>query len=216
MKSNNMDRLFRERADQYEIKPSAAAWDAIQGQVKTKSSPWPMIVKVAAAVVIMISSVIVVLNWTDDTETILAGTADHPTRTGQTVAWKLPEGMLNTDQPDIYAANSPQMTKEDQKEDAPLLGNPTTQRAYLELLSVVVAWELPVPQKPGIFMNEPLVTRVKIRYYASNATVETESEKEKKSFSQFIARAQEKLSPDELLADLRTAKDDLFKGNRGD
>lgn len=208
-----MDRLFREGADKYEVKPSAAAWEAIQGQVGTKTSAWPMIWKVAAVLVVLISSVLVLLNEKDQTSEYLTGIADFPQLTGEALVWSLPEVAKSTDQ--TVAVEAPTSTRpiiEEVRESIEIVIPEGEMRPYLELQRIQVAWEIEMPSTPALFTVPIEETSVKIRYYASSSA----PEKTKKSFGQFIARAQQKLSPDELLADIRTAKDDLFRSNRGD
>lgn len=208
-----MDRLFHEGAEKYEVKPSAAAWDAIQGQVGTKTSAWPMIWKVAAVLVVLISSVLVLFNEKDQSSEYLAGIADYPQLTEEALVWSLPEVAKSVDQ--TVAMEVPTLAKfpiQEVKENIEIVTSEGEVRPYLELQRIQVAWEIEIPSKPALFTAPIEETSVKIRYYASTSA----PEKTKKSFGQFIARAQQKLSPDELLADIRTAKDDLFRSNRGD
>ena len=98
MNSENMDRLFREGAEKYEAKPSASAWEAIQGQVGTKTSVWPMIWKVAAVLVVIVSSVLVLFNANEQTSFSLAGVVDHPQWTTTVMSWDISENVAFTDQ----------------------------------------------------------------------------------------------------------------------
>ncbi len=208
-----MDRLFAERAEQYEVKPDAAAWDAIQSQMGTKSNGLVMVWKVAAVLVVLISSVLVIFNWDNPTSETLAGETDHPQLMERKLAWNLPVDVVKK-QLDVAetVAETVIVPVEEFRESAQILAVTQVNRPYLELTSITLTWEIDIPSKPALFNDITPETSVKIRYYASTP----ESEKTKKSFGQFIARAQQKLSPDELLADIRTAKDDLFRGNKGD
>lgn len=208
-----MDRLFREGAEKYEVKPSAAAWDAIQGQMGKKASVWPTVLKIAAVLVVLLSSVIVLFRGEDSMTESLAGIADHPQLTGSAIAWDLPtisekEGQEMTQQ----ISKSAVLPIEEVEEDFEINVLAFESRPYLELQRIEVAWEIKMPKKPALYNLPVEETSVKIRYYASTS----EPEHTKKSFGQFIARAQQKLNPDELLADIRMAKDDLFRSNRGD
>ncbi len=209
-----MDRLFREGADKYELKPSAAAWDAIQGQVGAKTPVWPVVWKVAAVFVVLISSVLVLFNWEHKSTEFLAGVTDYPQPTAEAFEWKLPEAAVALDQADVSEPITVVVipVKEEQPGSAYTHVLASEARPYLELQSISLTWEIEMPAKPALYNAPQEETRITIRYYASAS----EPEKTKKSFGQFIARAQQKLNPDELLADIRTAKDDLFRGNRGD
>lgn len=210
-----MDRLFREGADKYELKPSAAAWDAIQGQAGAKTSVWPSVWKVAAAIVVLISSVLVLFNWKGQSTESLAGVIDHPQQTEGALAWTLPEvkkAFVQVEAVEAQVAAEVQVGEEQQGEMERIDILASEARPFLELQSISVTWEIKMPTRPALFNAPQEESRITIRYYASAS----EPEKTKKGFGQFIARAQQKLSPDELLADIRTAKDDLFRGNRGD
>ena len=56
--ANNLDRLFREGIDQYEVTPKAESWSAVQSQLaKKKKIAWiPM--SIAAAIILMIMRII--------------------------------------------------------------------------------------------------------------------------------------------------------------
>ena len=208
-----MDRLFREGAEKYEVKPSATAWDSIQGQVETKASVWPMVWKVAAVLVVLLSSVIVLFRGQDDVTETFAGIADHPQLMENAVAWKLPESTEEVEQVMVLEVSKRAvLPMQEVKEVFEMSVATIDSRPYLELQSIQVTWEIVMPAKPALYNLPAEETSVKIRYYASTS----EPENTKKSFGQFIARAQQKLNPDELLADIRTAKDDLFRSNRGD
>lgn len=207
-----MDRLFREGAEKYEVKPSAAAWEAIQGQVGAKASVWPTVWKVAAVLVVMISSALVVFTWEDNTSDQLAGQADHPQLKFESYAWNLPE-VSKANDPVIIDIPAPVKISTPQEEEVVVIAAVTADdRPYLELRSLQISWEIEMPATPALYNVLKEETTVTIRYYASAS----ETDKSKKKIGQFIARAQQKLNPDELLADIRTAKDDLFRSNRGD
>ena len=61
--ANNLDRLFREGIDQYEVTPKAESWSAVQSQLaKKKKIAWiPM--SIAAAIILMITATIIVRNY---------------------------------------------------------------------------------------------------------------------------------------------------------
>lgn len=220
MSKENMDRLFRERAEQYEAKPSAAAWEQISGTITTEKRVFPMVWKVAAMLTVLLSATLILFNLRDNTTSDAYVIADHPVQTLEPMQWNLPEQKVITEDqmaPAQYA-NAQQtpftIDKSLVQEKEVWTEVAATGRPILDIKRLDVVLEFPALPHPVLSLNKPKNTGVKIRYYASNTSLE--EEKEKKSLGQFLAKAQAKLSPDVLLADIRTAKDDLFRGNKGD
>ena len=212
MNNENVDRLFREHAEKYEVKPGATAWDTIHGQIGTKTSVWPTVWKVAAVLVVLLSSVIVLFRGQESSTITWSGIADYPQLTEAAVDWELPQVATMVDRTDVRAISKPVKTSVPTvKERVQVVASPN-ERPYLELQSISIAWEITIPDKPELYIVPVEEISIKIRYYAS----EPEPVKTKKSLGHFLARAQQKLNPDGLLADLRTAKDDLFRSNKGD
>lgn len=214
MNREDMDRLFREKSDQFEVKPGASAWEAINGQITTKASIFPIVWKVAAMLIVLLSAVLYIFKWQGSPNSGSEIIASHPVPAIENHEWVLPkESLASVEQTNVLnetvkaepvvEKSGDQTINIDLKIDA---------RSVLVIERLDVVLEFPELQRPGLSLEQPQRSSVKIRYYASN----TESEKNKKSFGQFLAKAQAKLSPDVLLADIRTAKDDLFRGNKGD
>ena len=209
-----MDRLFREKANQYEVQPAASAWEAISGEISTDKRALPLVWKVAAMIVVLLSAVLVIFKMQNPA---IQGTvvADHPVQDTYQFVWSFSGEVHVPKANETLATTNRSVVPVTTIETEVFAVAASRQiRPILELERMEVALELPEIIRPGLYLEYQAKSSVKITYYASHSDPETETGK--KSFGQFLAKAQEKLSPDVLLADIRTAKDDLFRNNRGD
>lgn len=226
MDQQKIDRLFREKLASYEAVPSAQAWAEVEKKIgsKSNSSKFYMI---AATISLLIISWVV---WPQESMTDLtpiAGEVSHPVKLDgpqwsiRAVAKKTKAAKaVTTKRPDMQLVAQEDMKKEavidmQELEDAPLLEitkETSVANAGDEVENFLTDATIPttiesIKQEPE--MVEVDLSKVKITYIAS------EGEKQKPdsvgAFKKIIAFAG-KLSPGEVLADIKTAKDDFISG----
>jgi hypothetical protein len=63
----NFDQYFRKKLETHEEKPSALAWERLESQLpKNERKGYFPLLKIAAAIIILLAAGVVLLNWTDD------------------------------------------------------------------------------------------------------------------------------------------------------
>ncbi len=226
MENNKLDRLFREKAEHYEVQPSKDAWNQIAGQTSTASNnSW--VWKVAASVILLIA--VSLIFWQRSMDTPLEyAMMDFPPVPAD--SFEIHDFELSTEavafepattSPQEVQADVPPSTQQVAHEQSDVAERTPEVIPMLTLSTKkeVLAIEQPVPNRvpmavPSLEMPmEDLVPEgpaVTIRYYADNTEVLADSTQGKKRFGNFLARAQA-FQPGVLLADLRAAKDDLFR-----
>ncbi|WP_370089864.1 hypothetical protein [Ekhidna sp.] len=228
MDQHNIDRLFREKLDQLEVTPSANAWSQVEKQIRPKKTP--VVYWVAASVSLFLISWIV---WPDSSTehlTPIASEVSHPVYQGH------PEFVLpvleesDEDQSSKKQSKQPQNAPASRKNNKPQVQfavneTPDTQQEVEETLplaeveSKTMVAEVEVDQ-PTILEEvkeeviKPEFRTVKITYIASSTSNEPEGAPKADStsaFKKFIAFT-EKIDPGDMLADIKTAKDNLLNG----
>ena len=203
--ANNLDRLFREGLDQYEVTPEAQSWKQVQGKLNSsKKKVWvPM--GIAAAIILAIIGTIVVKNYTItpiDGNRIAA--VDYP----------VPE-----EKPERINVPEEKTTIRIAKETKKPVMKQTTKQEVIETISYEVKMvasisEVSLESLPEIRFNngieQHVVERplVKITYIADNQSTD-----KKKKLNEFITSISKEASPIEILADIRDAKDNIFSRN---
>lgn len=224
MDQQKIDRLFREKLDQVEVTPSEQAWAQVEKQIGTKktlSFYW-----VAASVALFLVSWIV---WPEakapEGFTPIAGTISSPART-EMPAFQLPE---EKEQPKINVASVRKVRHSQQNQLAvaePKVQTKTVVDEVVENPSEVITLASLTTEKteqdesttasielPAKAVEEKPTRAIKITYIAS---ADTKTEVVQKSDSsgvlkKFIAFAG-KIDPGDMLADIKTAKDNLLNG----
>lgn len=208
--ANNLDRLFRESLDQFEVSPTPASWEQVQSQIAGKRNKTAFFLKIAAAIVVLIVATISVINFnkTAPTGKVLASAVDHPTTiTEAQFSWKIPESH--------QLKNDPKIEK---PVNVPLKNTEAERVQILQFETIMIAGiseskvdaQLPVNLRlknlPVRQLKEP---SIRITYIASNQPDSTKTAK----FDQIINYLTNDLSPTEILADIRDVKDNFFSKN---
>ncbi|WP_420575948.1 hypothetical protein [Ekhidna sp.] len=223
MDQQNIDRLFREKLGQMEVKPSANAWSKVEKQIRPNKTP--MIYWVAASVSLLLITWIV---WPEATTehqfTQIASEVNAPTQVD------MPEFVM------------PAIDKEDEKpkedrtrpvrkrplqtqfvsnqQEAPKMEKVEEQMPVMEAeaKTMVASAEIDAPETLEDAIEVPNKTEykaIKITYIASASGSETKEDIQKTDstgvLKKFIAFA-EKIDPGDMLADIKTAKDNLLNG----
>ena len=224
MDQQNIDRLFREKLGQMEIKPSANAWSKVEKQIRPNKTP--MIYWVAASVSLLLISWILWPEVTTEQQfTQIASEVNAPTQVD------MPEFVMPAiDKKDdekpkedrtIPVRKRPLQTQfASNKQEAPKMEKVEEQMSVIEAeaKTMVASVEIDAPETLEGAIEEPNRTEykaIKITYIASASGSETKEDIQKSDstgvLKKFIAFA-EKIDPGDMLADIKTAKDNLLNG----
>lgn len=231
MDQQKIDRLFREKLDSYEAVPSAQAWAEVEKKIGAKSNPSKFYM-IAAAISLLIISWVVWPQESITDFTPIAGEVSHPVLIDGP-EWSIPVVAKETEEkkekaqpvfvkrPDVQlVAKEP--TKNEavidmQKlEDAPQLelGLETSvasvdeEENFREEATISEEIESVIEQEPEMIKVD--LSKVRITYIASEGEKNQETDSVG-AFKKIIAFAG-KISPGEVLADIKTAKDDFISG----
>lgn len=229
MDQQNIDRLFREKLDQLEVTPTANAWSQVEKQIRPKKTP--VVYWVAASVSLFLISWLVWPDAGSEQLTPIASEVSHPVYQGQPelvlpvlekndedesskeVQTKKPHhtpATKSTSKPQVQLAINKTLDEKQEIEEVPQLS---------EVEPKTVVAEVEVDQ-PSILdeveeeVSKPEFRTVKITYIASSTNNEPEDAPKADSTSalkKFIAFT-EKIDPGDMLADIKTAKDNLLNG----
>jgi len=228
MDQHNIDRLFREKMDSLEVTPAANSWSQVEKRLKPTRKPtyyW-----VAAAVALFVISWILVPNHGSLDKQITNIKITHPPLQ-ESEGFEIPVAIALKESKEFHKKAHSQVTKrvlatsakqpisklQEPKEDLSVfqeLESKTTVIAEVsETIGTLVIEEPSV--EPVDNNRESVRNIVKITYIASNnrepvAEVTNTSDSTSR-FKKLIAFA-EKIDPGEMLADIKTAKDNLLNG----
>lgn len=214
--ANNLDRLFRENLDQFEVTPQASSWEQVQGQIAGKKGFWVTPIKIAAAIVVLLAATIVVINLSEQEQGDYLSAIDHPEYQDRySFRLELPSVNLENTvapvvatQPKIKATETSQTVTE--KSDFEEITYEAISVASLKNFQLEA--ELPVRNQLKISgLPKQETPAVKITYIATHQP-QTDSLKVNK-FNTLIAYFSNDVSPTEILADIREVKDNLFSKN---
>ena len=221
MDQHKIDRIFRERLHNHEATPSAEAWSQVEGKINSRSSfklYW-----IAASVALLIVGWVV---WPEVSQPVsqpIATSVDHPVL-NSSIEWNIPEITR-----DVVVASTVEEVKnevkvipvKEVKENKEEL--PTFEKVeLLDLSSSKAVVAKATIEQPKLDldnasevtqiteMNQALET-VKITYIGANKDEITQPKDSVGAFKKIVAFAG-KLSPGDVLADLKTAKDDFING----
>lgn len=223
MDQHNIDRLFREKMDGLEAVPSANSWSQVEKRLKSKRKPayyW-----VAAAVTL------IALSWTftlyeSNPETTIADLEITYPPAQMAKEFEIPVAAQLTKKQEvksnvlIAAPRKAQVaTVQNSTPKPPKAENMPTLEPKLETVLVADVTEKQPLDEITIdpVKDEPELARstVKITYIASKENIDSfdakSSNDSTSKFKRFIAFA-EKIDPGEMLADIKTAKDNLLNG----
>lgn len=228
MDQQNIDRLFREKLDDFEITPSPEAWSKVEKRISKRKRP--AIYWIAASITLALISWFVWPESKTNEIGIASQEIDHP------ILSKAPQLGIpvaaDLDQPKkskVYDSNNQnrqiqmvasreiQVVKEVKNSNDILQETNGKTEVAMEKIEVPEKTVEEITKQPDII--EEKFSIVKITYIAStnaNRVNKGITNKELKSDStgvlkKFIALT-EKLDPGEMLADIKSAKDDLISG----
>ncbi|MEP1093551.1 MAG: hypothetical protein ABJG78_00480 [Cyclobacteriaceae bacterium] len=231
MDQQKIDRLFREKLDSFEVAPSAKSWSEVEKKIGANRNPIKFYWIAAAVSTIVISWVV----WPQENGmefTPIASDVDHPVLettpdlTLPILERKTQEKLI---QPKVKSQVNAQLVAQTpvkmQVKDVlseKIEGLPLVELESKTAIAVVETEEIettPMGVKNAVETVEEQVdnkikvdlSKVKITYIAA-AVEETKQEKDSVgTFKKFIAFAG-KISPGDVLADIKTAKDDFING----
>ncbi len=221
MDQKRIDRLFREKLNSYEAVPSSSSWDEVKKQIDSKNST-PIYYWVAASITLLIVSWVLWPKGTVHDLTPIASAVNQPSMQ-KALDWSIPEPekveksvATETTQP-VMVEPDPATSLVAEEKTQSLEAEQPEEILPLELESKTAVAEANVEQTDideVLSTEEALIkvdiTKIKITYIASSTPKEKPQEVDSlKGFKKFIAFAG-KLSPGDVLADIREAKDDFI------
>ncbi|GAB4247232.1 MAG: hypothetical protein Tsb0034_26380 [Ekhidna sp.] len=232
MDHQNIDRLFREKLDSLEAVPSSKAWTELEQQLRPKNKGISVYWVAASIVAIVIASTLLITrNDHLDNGAIIAEN-DYPAL-AQQPKFEAPvaavlnenEGQKNSNtrtkslKSKVKTVNSSLASMEASTKK--IASDAVDSIAALDIKTMVASEETSIlPEEiEQISIQSPLETssekkKIKITYIASNVKPAENQIQDRDStgvLKKFIAFA-EKIDPGEMLADIRTAKDNFISG----
>ncbi len=208
--ANDLDRLFRENLDQYEVTPKASSWEQVHGQITPKKSYWILPRAIAATIALLVT--VGWILWSGDNQNgeISSEVAiiSHPVM--ETFQWDLEIQEVAIKEVQMIA----EVVKEPVHEKTSivtLLPERLTYDPYrtLAILNPDLETSIPVnyeiAELKGQRNEKP---SVRITYIASNS-----NEKITGKIGSFLNYLSEEVDPTEILADIRDAKDQILSRN---
>lgn len=204
--ATELDRLFREKLDQLEVKPSAQSWEVVRTQITSQKTGWWTPLRVAACVTLVLAGglSLYLLPKSQPLQNELAVLADHPAvEEAMAWEWHIP---LRQEAPPVKAHG-----KQPAKKPAPA-PKIVNKENHWQLVAVaplapkpleVEAPNLPVLNHLNAEKEQPAI---KIRYIAA-----TEDADETR-LNDVLEKLRE-VDAGALLADFRDAKKSLFDRN---
>ena len=229
MDQHNIDRLFREKLGGVEVAPSPKAWNEVEKQIGGKKKP--VFYWVAASITLLLTVSVVLWPNQPASNQLSLGEADHPilpNDQGLSIPVaadlskpKQEKAVATPARPVQQKARIVQVAKVELTEDVKAESNNPLEIPEMEIKRVVALEETTIPVSEVPEMEDASTVEekidysaVKITYIASNKSIMEDEITESDSsgvFKKFIAFT-EKIDPGEMLADIKTAKDDLLKG----
>lgn len=223
MDHQNIDRLFREKLDGYEVKPSTLSWSQVEKQIRPSQSQ--TIYWVAASVSILFISWLVWPLQSELNDTPILSEVNYPA----------PEMFTDLESPvaielnEIEVIKKPLFKSVDKQSQNSFLANnnnvaPVIEKeesedvTLLENKTFVAMEELETPALEEMIEMETVTPKeefraIKITYIASSQSEPTSTVDQPNDstgvLKKFIAFA-DRIDPGEVLADIRTAKDNLI------
>lgn len=218
--ANKLDQFFRENLDQVEIAPSAEGWRYVQDQLSTKKgNKTGLIWKVAAVVTVLVAATVALWNVPEGSKQQWISAVDHPVvDDGMTWSFDIPRHHVAHEAAN-EKANKPQRLISKQNSQSHPSANqmvreeiPTLRVAALNEPKIEVELDL---QDVAIPKEQPEeeATYIKITYIASTASKKAVRDDDSEGRLTKVLSAAKEVHTLELLADIREAKDNLFRRN---
>lgn len=232
MDQQKIDRLFREKLDSFEATPSDQAWSVVEKKIGARRNPVKFYWIAASISAIIISWVV----WPKDANTDftpIASEVNHPIL-DKTPEWSIQAVTKETEEEKEMKAVQPKTVnppavqlvaqepvKNEIKETAQEeIKAPVEELNLKTAVAEVTTQELEASpnETDALEVEEPVqekikvdLSKVRITYIAANAEEKKQEKDSVGAFKKFIAMAG-KLSPGDVLADLKTKKDDFING----
>jgi hypothetical protein len=211
--SDKIDELFRAKLFDLEATPMVASWDQVQKQMTKKRTPWSWYAASIAAAVTLILVSIVLLFPSQKKSTYISGQVDHPVLMNRIY----PATPVRIDTEVAHAVIQPKKAVLKYKTKPAIIENHEEQLVEITIseeiapISVAAISDLTeeVIETNITLLEAPTTDVIKITYIANESKDENE---EKNRLNKMLTAAQ-KLSPAEVLADLRDAKNHLLSRN---
>ena len=227
MDQQKIDRLFREKLDQFEAAPSPQSWSKVESQIRQERTP--VMYWIAASVSLILVSWMVWPETTSDQYTPIASEVSYPPE------MEMPEILLPVikeiqvkDQKAIQP--KPVETQKSIKQQVQLVAIEEQVEEVVETMDdlletneepvMVVAEaeiedaldEEDIEDPVEAIIDDPIKSTVKITYIASAKTQTEETKNDSTGVLKKFIAFSKKIDPGDMLADLKTAKDGLFNG----
>ena len=231
MDQQKIDRLFREKLDHLEVTPSADSWSQVEKSIRPKKTP--LVYWIAASVTLFVISWILRPETSQTSSLPMVSDASHPVNQ-QSPDFILPvierkednKASKTIDKAKTVDSNRTETRIEQQfavneskKEETETTEIIVPEHEEMDNGTAVAEIEEPVAPEEAAdeataFAEKPVYSSVKITYIASSKK-ETKEEIQKNDstgvLKKFIAFTG-KIDPGNMLADMKTAKDNLFNG----
>ncbi len=225
MDQQNIDRLFREKLHGNEVKPTPNAWTEVEKQLGNKRKPfyyW-----IAASTVLFVISWVLWPQQEINYRSISAQEIDHPKLEdtfiqSTPIAAKLPVNAIKVkpkvkSRPKVETIKPLLATADPDEVENMMSVAMMEEESKSDLMEVQETKDTATNSNDYAFPEEketPVYKTVKITYIASNKNRVSQDQVKADSagvFKKFIAFT-EKIDPGEMLADIKTAKDNLLNG----
>lgn len=212
---NKTDDFFKSKLDAIEFAPQADAWAQVQNQLGKKALPLHLIItRVAAAIVILIAATLIFFNIDSKDNSELIGFIDHPTLVGnnQVEVSRIIVPQLTVEMVPSTENHKKNRAHLNQENNEPIKVNSELPMLQIERIATIDIVVEATTEIPLIKLNntKQAIEKVKITYIASTEIPESVDTDGK--LNRMMAVAQN-VSPSNLLAELRAAKNNLFQTN---
>jgi hypothetical protein len=220
MDQQRIDQLFRENLDQIEVTPSPQAWSRVERQIqpkKTYSFYW-----IAASISLLLISWLVWPESNHTSQTPIAGEVNYPP------SWHMPSLEIPpVDEQNPSTAVLEPKTRKEKPRSTQVLAQSIPENTEMDVQeSTVVSLEAKEMvanleiEEPEVLpqtvekAKQPEIGAIKITYIAStrNRTHPVAHQSDTTGVLKKIIAFTEKIDPGEMLADIKTAKDNLLNG----
>ncbi len=218
--TNKTDQLFRRKLEELEVAPSVDSWKTVKGQIQEKPTRAFYFMWAAASVVVLISVGYLLYTFPEQSGQPLLSVVDHPVVPAESlieIPNEQPEKSLEVSIPSekrTITHPEKRTNQESVATVAPIVGSesePFTLIAVERIDNPRLEVSLSVDFAASVLYTEiTQLPTVKITYIASNPSELGLPISDR--LSKLITKAQQ-VSPGDLLADIRDAKDQLLSRN---
>ncbi|TVP48802.1 MAG: hypothetical protein EA341_10375 [Mongoliibacter sp.] len=236
----NFDQYFREKLESHQEKPSSLAWERLESQLpkKKKAGFYPLL-RIAAAIVLLLSAGIVLLKWSGDDQDTPQQVAELTTLKEEGISknQENDESVISETSPNQKEDNSETVTAKEPKPDViqkqpirptttpfkdPALGKTMAEAIAPREENKIVEMELPEITLPELKITEAVAMNQAVEEEpAYKVIIKSRGLKEEAPKQGLIGEIEEKVEKIEGLwnkigqgyADLQDAKENLFANN---